>query len=251
MKKGILLGLGILFLCCSLACVGYGFYRVSAMDADMYGQEFEIKQLNDVLTAHEFNKVHGEQSHVYVGSAKDAGDRVADYMNGDASGSVDDFFYVSSDSGKFVRVIGFRWTFETGYVGSGDTIPVTWTCRDSDGALTAYVFADYIIDGDVFKNVEYNAVADNPFWDRFDEGIDENVPEHGSESSMSSGDMDVDVDEYSDFDFTGRSGLTIDLIRRTVASGYKIPDKEPERSDIGGNYGVIDDVDVPVMAEGE
>lgn len=246
MKKGLLSCLSILFLCCSLACVGYGYYRVSAMDADMYGQAFEIKQLNDVLTAHEFNKAHGEQSHVYVGSARSAGDRVADYMSGDTSDDIEDLFYASGDSGMFVRMSGCRWTFETGYMGSGDTIPVTWTCCDGDGTLIAYVLADYIIEGDRFKNVEYNAVPDNPFWDGFGEEAVGEVPGHGVESSMPAV-VDDDVDEWSDFDFTGRSGLTADLIRRTIASGYKIPNKEPERSDIGGNYGVIGDVEVPVM----
>ena len=57
---------------------------------------------------------------------------------------------------------------------------------------------------------------------------------------------DVDDDEFSDFDFEGRESLTPDMLRRIIASGYAIPDKEPVREP-SNNYGVIDDVEVPVM----
>ena len=163
-----------------LAVAGlFGFMYMTG-DADYRGKKAEnaatLERLQGELASIKEPDVTVEEVEAKVYSAGDAGSRVADFQNLYRSTADNDGLttiaenmdkYLDDDSKNWrvpwyagkVNRNGVVWKFETTYSFTEKSIPVLWTCRDSDNVLLAYATADYIGDTKKFSNVNVELTA--------------------------------------------------------------------------------------------
>lgn len=279
MKKFLLPGIIVLSVILSVGFVGYSFLVTSNLSSQIVAQDGTIKEMETELNSIEKQQSEIVDVKVVLNSAAQAGTEVAAYQSKFATMSNEERenlgtmaekmrnLFSASDSGATVpwytgnTASDYTWKFETTYSFSGKTAPVLWLCRDKEQNVLAYATADYLVEDNVFDDVEWNTVSRGSFRMAEDvadlEGVDRDdiwkaLIKAGQEKLEATATSTPDVTSSSDAISSsvptsspdmatdiGREDLPADLVSKSIEAGYPLPDREPQRTpepEVSGNY---------------
>lgn len=180
--KIVIIGMCSLFIVtgCTMAVLSTtshrAFTRLYAINAD------EIKKLEVELS--DFKRgasaVEPDDAKENLHSAKESGDAIAfcqnSYLKIKSAVSSEDAdklkaiasdmdAYLAEDSSSmrvswYLPIDQAEWKFHTIYAFEGESVPVLWTCKDTEtNQLLAYATADYNASASKFENVEYHVTS--------------------------------------------------------------------------------------------